>query len=254
MTTSEKVIKNKLGLLELSQQLGNVSRACKIMGYSRDSFYRFKELYEQGGEIALQEISRRKPVIKNRVEEHIEQAVVGMAIDNPALGQVRVSNELRKKGILVSPGGVRSIWLRHDMETFQKRLKALSAKVEQEGIILDENQVAALEKAKEEKQAHGEIETYYPGFLVAQDTYYVGHIKGVGHIYQQTVIDTYSKIGFAKLYDRKNALVAADMLNDRIVPFFEQHDLKLMRMLTDKRNTAETEKTTNMNCIWLWRI
>ena len=129
-------------------------------------------------------------MIKNRVEERIEQAVVQMAIDNPALGQVRVSNELRKKGILVSPGGVRSIWLRHDMETFQKRLKALSTKVEQEGIVLDENQVAALEKAKAEKQAHGEIETYYPGFLVAQDTYYVGYIKGVGHIYQQTVIDT----------------------------------------------------------------
>ncbi len=234
MTTSEKVIRNKLGLLELSQQLGNVSRACKIMGYSRDSFYRFKELYEQGGELALQEISRRKPVIKNRVEEHIENAVVQMAFENPALGQVRVSNELRKRGIMVSQGGVRSIWLRHDLETFQKRLKALSAKVEQEGIILDETQVAALEKAKAEKQAHGEIETFHPGFLVAQDTYYVGHIKGVGHIYQQTVIDTYSKIGFAKLYDRKNALVAADMLNDRVVPFFEQHDLRVMRMLTDR--------------------
>ena len=96
----------------------------------------------------MQEISRRKPVIKNRVEEHIEQAVIQMAIDNPASGQVRVSNELRKKGILISAGGVRSIWLRHDMETFQKRLKALSAKVEREGIILDETQVAGWKERK----------------------------------------------------------------------------------------------------------
>lgn len=79
----------------------------------------------------------------------------------------------------------------------------------------------------------------YPGFLVAQDTYYVGYIKGVGHIYQQTVIDTYSKIGFTKLYDRKNALVAADMLNDRVIPFFEQHDLKLDAWM----NSYNTQRT-----------
>ena len=234
MTTQEKIIKNKSGLLELATVLGNVSKACKIMGYSRDSFYRFKDLYDQGGELALQEISRRKPVLKNRVSEHIERAVVELGIENPALGQVRASNELRKQNVIVSSGCVRDIWKRHDMETFQKRLKALSAKIAQEGIILTETQVAALERAKEDKVAHGEIETHHPGFLGAQDTYYVGHIKGVGHIYQQTFIDTYAKVAFAKLYDRKNALVAADLLNDRVVPFFEEHDLRLLRILTDR--------------------
>lgn len=234
MTNDQKIIKNKLGVLELAKQLGNVSRACKVMGYSRDSFYRFKQLYDTGGEAALQEISRKKPVLKNRVDPAVEQAVVNLAVENPALGQLRVSNELRRKGIFVSPGGVRSVWLRHDMETFKKRLKALEAKAAQEGLVFTEEQLAALERAKQEKEAYGEIETEHPGYLGAQDTFYVGTIKGVGHIYQQTFIDTYAKVAFAKLYDRKNALVAADILNDRVLPFFEQYDIPLLRILTDR--------------------
>jgi transposase InsO family protein len=234
MTTEEKIIKNKLGLIKLANTLGNVSQACKVMGYSRDSFYRFKELYDQGGELALQEISRKKPCIKNRVEEHIEKAVVDFAIEKPAYGQLRTSNELKKKGLFVSPGGVRSIWLRHDLETFKKRLKALEAKAAQENLILTEEQVRALEKAKDEKESHGEIESLHPGYLGAQDTYYVGTLKGVGRIYQQTFIDTYTKMAFVKLYDRKNALVAADMLNDRVIPWYDEHEVKLLRILTDR--------------------
>ncbi|MCL4160696.1 UNVERIFIED_CONTAM: hypothetical protein GTU68_049295 [Idotea baltica] len=234
MTTDQKIIKNKLGMLKLAEKLGNVSEACKLFGYSRDSFYRFKELYDKGGEAALKEISRKKPVIKNRVDPEVEKAVVAIAIDQPAFGQVRVSNELKKKGILISPGGVRSVWLRHDLEVMKKRLKALEAKSAQDGFVLTEAQVVALEKAKLEKEAHGEIETQHPGYLGSQDTFYVGTIKGVGRIYQQTFIDTYSRVADAKLYDRKPALVAADMLNDRVVPFFEEQEIPLLRILTDR--------------------
>lgn len=234
MTTEEKLIKNKLGLIKLAEQLGNVSQACKVMGYSRDTFYRFKELYDTGGELALREISRKKPIVANRVDPAVEEAVVAFAIDQPAYGQQRVSNELKKRGIFVSPGGVRSIWLRHDLETFKKRLKALEAKAAQENFILTEAQLKALEQAREEKEAYGEIETEHPGYLGAQDTFFVGTLKGVGRIYQQTFIDTYSRVAFAKLYDRKNALVAADMLNDRVLPWFEQQDVRLLRVLTDR--------------------
>lgn len=234
MNTETKVIKTKLGLLNLAEQLGNVSQACKLFGYSRDSFYRYKELYDQGGEMALRELSRRKPNHINRIDPEIEKQVVALAFENPALGQLRASNELKKNGVFISPCGVRCVWLRHDLETFKKRLKALEARAAQEGLILTEAQVVALEKAKEEKKAQGEIETHHPGYLGSQDTYYVGTIKGVGRIYQQTFIDTYAKIAHVKLYDRKNALVAADILNDKVIPFYDKYNIPLLRILTDR--------------------
>lgn len=167
--------------------------------------------------MALKEISRSKPLLKNRIEKELEDIVV--AYEQPAHGQQRVSNELLKRGQIVAPSTVRSVWLRHDLETFQKRLKALEAKVGQDGLILTDAQIAALEKKKEEQQTRGGIETHHPGYLGAQDTYYVGYIKGVGKIYQQTFIDTYTRVAFAKVYDRKNALVAAEMPMTKCYPF-----------------------------------
>ena len=234
LNTNEKIIKHKVGLLNLAEELGNVSKACKIMGLSRDTFYRYQNAVEEGGIEALFERTRRKPNTKNRVDEQTEAAVVAHALEQPAHGQARTSNELRKQGVFVSGSGVRSIWLRHQLENFKLRLKALEAKVAEEGIILTEAQVVALEKKKHDDEACGEIETAHPGYLGSQDTFYVGTLKGVGRVYQQTFVDTYCKVAFAKLYKTKTPITAADLLNDQVLPLFEEQALPMLRILTDR--------------------
>ncbi len=234
MTQQQYIISRKLNILELSSQLGNISDACRKLGVSRQHYYDIKTALEEEGIEGLLEKARTKPRIGNRVSPDIENRVLGYSLEYPTHGQARLSNELKKEGIILSPGGVRSIWLRHDLETAKQRLKRLEKWASEEKNILTESQVEALEKAKEEKEAHGEIETFHPGFLLGQDTFYVGWIKGIGKIYQQTGIDTFSNTGFAKLYTDKTAITAADFLNDKVLPFFDSQGVRLLRTLTDR--------------------
>ncbi|HVY21718.1 MAG TPA: IS481 family transposase [Steroidobacteraceae bacterium] len=231
---NQSIIKHKMGLLNLAQELDNVSQACRLMGVSRDTFYRVKEAKEVGGLDALLHKDRRRPNLKNRVDDSIERAVLEFAVDNPAAGQFRVSNELRKHNVFISAGGVRSIWLRHGLQTFKLRLLALEKKVAEQGLVLTETQLAALERKRDDDTACGEIDTAHPGYLGSQDTFYVGTMKGVGRIYQQTFVDTYAKVAFAKLYPTKTPIAAADLLNDCVLPFYEEHGVNLLRILTDR--------------------
>lgn len=235
MTTEMKLIKKKMSLLELAEYLKNVSEACRVMGVSRQHFYDIKTAYNEQGLEGLKEKSRRKPCIKNRVAPEVEESVVALALEYPAYGQVRAANELRRRGTLISPGGVRSIWMRHGLQIFRQRLTRLEEKAAAEGIVFTEAQLAALESERSRRaDSIEEVETHHPGYLVGQDTYYVGYIKGVGRIYQQTVIDTYSAVAFAKLYLAKVPVTAADCLNDRVLPFFEEQGIPVLRMLTDR--------------------
>lgn len=234
MTQDQYVIRRKLNILELGQTLGNISEACRKLGVSRTHYYDIKSAIEEEGLEGLLEKSRKAPRMANRVAPEIEQKVLDYSLEYPTQGQKRVANELKKQGIVISDGGVRSIWLRHNLQISNLRLKRLEKwSAENEG-VLTESQVQALEQAKEEKEAHGEIESHHPGFLLGQDTCYIGTIKGVGKIYQQTAIDTHSNVGFAKVYSDKTALTAADFLNDKVLPFFDAQNMTLLRVLTDR--------------------
>jgi transposase InsO family protein len=234
MTSDQYIIQRKVNIIELGATLGNISDACRKLGVSRQHYYDIRTAIAEDGIEGLLEKSRKSPRIGNRVAPEIEQKVLDYSLEFPTHGQTRTANELKRKGTILSPGGIRSIWLRHAMEKKELRLKRLEKWAAENTNVLTEDQVQALEAAKEEKQAHGEIETHHPGFLLGQDTYYVGYIKGVGKIYQQTGIDTYSNVGFAKLYNDKTALAAADFLNDKVLPFFDGFGMSLLRTLTDR--------------------
>jgi transposase InsO family protein len=233
MTAQSQSTKRKLSLLQLAQELGNVSKACKIMGYHRDTFYEIRRAFQVGGVAALVEEKRgpRNPH-PNRVAPEIETRILQFALDFPTAGSARVANELRLEGVNVSSSGVRGVWLRHDLETRTKRLLRLEREAQQQTFVLDERQIALLERHSADFRCR-HVESSRPGELLNQDTFYWGTLKGVGKVYVQVVVDVFCSLAFAKLYTSKMPITATDLLYDRVLPFYQTLGIEVGAVLTD---------------------
>lgn len=232
MTAKEKIAQNRLTLLQLAEKLRSVSEACRQRGVSRSQFYEYKRAFQEEGFSGLMD---RPPVPKtfpNETPAEIKEKILQLSIEHPAWGQLRISDQLRLEGIQVSPSTVRNLWIKEGLESRYKRILRLEEERAGSEIDLTEEQIRLLEKANpcfRERR----VESAYPGYLLSQDTFMVGTIKGVGRIYLQAVVDTYGSYAFGKLYTSKLPETAADVLYDRVLPFYEEHGLKVEHILTD---------------------
>lgn len=233
MTALSQSIRRKLSLLKLAEELGNVSKASKLMGFHRDSFYEIRRAFQIGGVDALLEQKRgpRNPH-PNRVSPEIEERILAYALERPTHGPQRVANELRLQGHSVSSSGVRGVWLRHNIETRTKRLLRLEQAASETTFVLSEEQIRLLERHSVDFRCR-HVEASRPGELLNQDTFYWGTLKGVGKVYIQVVVDVFCSIAFAKVYNSKMPITSADLLYDRVLPFYDALGISVGAILTD---------------------
>ena len=235
MTTvqKDKVARRKLSLLQLSQELGNVSKACKLMGYSRQQFYEIRRNFQlYGAEGLVDRLPGPKGPHPNRVSQEIEDAILAYSLEHPTHGAQRTADDLMLQGVQVSSSGVRGVWDRHGLLTKHERLLRLEETASKRRIKLTEEQIRALERYNPEfRERH--IETRFPGDLVAVDTFYVGTLKGVGKVYLQSVLDTFSRVAWGHFYTSKLPVTAVHVLNNRVLPFFEEHGIRIRTVLSD---------------------
>ena len=228
-----KAARRKLNLLELAGELENVSKACKIMGYSRQQFYEIRRNFQTyGANGLLDHMPGATGPHPNRVSEEVETSILDYCLHNPTHGCLRVSQQLNLKGVTVSSGGVRGVWHRHKLTSKHQRLLRLEQHSQETKIELSENHIRLLERFSPEfRERH--IQADFTGDLVAMDTFMVGTLKGIGRVYLQTVIDCHSRYAWGQLYTSKVPVTAVQTLNNFVLPFFEEHNAKVKTLLTD---------------------
>lgn len=232
-TVAQKATRRKMSMLELAEDLGNVSKACKIMGYSRQQFYEIRRNYQTyGSQGLIDKLPGPRNPHPNRVSDEIEKAILDYCLRYPTHGCVRVAQQLALKSISVSSGGVRGVWIRHNLENKYQRLLRLEEHQGKKKLPLTEDQIRLLERFDPEfKERH--IETTCTGELVSIDTFMVGSLKGVGRVYLQTVIDCHNRYTWGRLYTNKMPVTAVHVLNNDVLPFYEDHGVKIKTVLTD---------------------
>lgn len=233
MTTKNKVARRKLSLLELASELNNVSKACQLIGYSRQQFYEIRRNFQTyGAQGLLDRLPGPKGPHPNRVSEEVEKTILDYSLQEPTHGPVRVAQQLALQNVQVSSGGVRGVWGRHNLLSRHERLLRLEQTVREQNLALTDAQVRLLERFSPEfRERH--IETRHTGDLVAVDTFFVGTLKGVGRVYLQSAIDCHSRYAWGRLYTSKLPVTAVHLLNEDVLPFFEQHRAKVTTILSD---------------------
>ena len=232
MTLQESLINNKMSLLQLAHKLDNIKQACSIFGVSRQHYYNVKRDFEKYGIKGLKFKERKRPIMPNQTGKLIEKKIITYSLENPSFGKDRVAMEMRMLGIYITSSGIESIWRRHKMWNRKLRLAIIEKLMYNKYHFLTPNQLQELVlKAKKTTDRH--VISYFPGYLLSQDTFEVGTIKGVGKIYMQVVIDTYGSFAFAKLYTHKTALTAADILIDMVLPYYKKLNIPVVNILTD---------------------
>lgn len=232
MTASTKIAKSRLSLLQLASEIRNISEACRHRGVSRSQFYEYKRAFQEYGFEGLKDMPPIPKSCPHETPEEIKVKIINLSIEHPAWGQLRVSDQLRLEGVSVSPSTVRNLWLKEGLETRYKRILRLEEERHGQDIELTAEQIRLLEKANPcFRERH--VESPYPGYLLSQDTFHVGVIKGVGRIYLQAVVDTYGSYAFGKLYTSKLPETAVDIIYDRALPFYAAQGLTVEHILTD---------------------
>ncbi len=227
-----KLAKQRLSALQLAEALGNVSEACRRRGISRTQFYEYKRRFQTHGLEGLKDLP---PVHKSHPQTtppEVVEKILELSLANPMWGCVRLSDQLKLMGISVSSPTIQKILIKHGMGSRYQRLLKLEEKALDQKIELTAEQVKAIEKANPcFKERH--VESTRPGELLCQDTFYVGHLKGVGKVYLQAVVDTYCSYGFGYLHTGKLPEHAATILHNDVLPQYREWGIPVSTILTD---------------------